>query len=87
MRDSYFSSDVHAIHQALSKGDRHSSSQIDELLNAIQANLAILLDDELSPERDWRNMVAKSLDALCLTMQTIGEPTPSVETLVEELVT
>ena len=87
MRDSYFASDIRAIHHALSEGDRQTSSHVDELLNVIQNNLEILLDDELSPERDWRNQVAKSLNALCLTMRTIGKPTPSVETLIGELVT
>ena len=87
MRESYFSSDVSAIHRALSEGERDAPNQINELLNAIQNNLAILLADELSPERDWRNEVARSLGVLCLAMRQIGKPTPSVETLVAELAT
>jgi len=85
MRESYFASDVRAVHQALSEGNRPSSTHIDELLNVIQENLEELLDDELSPERDWRIQVASSLDVLSKTMRRIGKPTPSVEILASEM--
>lgn len=85
MRESYFASDVCAIHRALSEGDRQTSTHINELLNVIQNNLEALLADELSQERDWRNQVASSLTALSTTMRTIGKPTPSVETLASEM--
>jgi len=85
MRESYFASDIRAIHQALSEGDRHRSTHINELLNVIQDNLRELLDDELSPEREWRSQVASSLEVLSKTMRKIGKPTPSVETLAAEM--
>ena len=85
MRESYFASDVSAIHRALAEGDRHSSTHVNELLNIIQDNLEELLADELSPERDWRKQVASSLTVLSQTMRGIGKPTPSVETLASEM--
>jgi hypothetical protein len=85
MRESYFASDVRAVHQALSEGNRQSSTHVNDLLDAIQDNLEALLADEYSPERDWRIRVASSLAALSQTMRTIGKPTPSVETLASEM--
>jgi len=85
MRESYFASDVKAILTALEAGNRQTSSQVDKLLDAIQENLQDQLADELAPEREWRCQVASSLEALCDVMRKVGKPTPSVETLAEEM--
>ena len=85
MRESYFASDVKAVLKALEEGDRQASTNVNRLLDMVQASLREHLADELAPEREWRQQVASSLVALCGVMRTIGKPTPSVEILAEEM--
>lgn len=84
MRESYFTSEVSAVLQALQEGSG-GADQLSEILQLIESKLYRLLEDDASPERDWRRQVAEPLNTLANVMRVSGKPLPSVEALAHEL--
>ena len=84
MRESYFTSEVSAVLDALRESSDHRD-QLVEILELIEAKLDRLLDDEQSPEREWRHNVAEPLRTFANVMRVTGSPVPSVEALASEL--
>ncbi len=84
MRDSYFADDIGAVVDALKQREA-KENQLDTMLKAIECQLVELLDDEITPEREWRQNVALPLGSLAMVMRDVGTPTRTVEYLAEEL--
>ncbi len=84
MRNSYFADDIGAIVDALQQREA-KENQLDTMLKAIECQLVELLDDEITPERQWRQNVALPLGSLAMVMRDVGTPTRTVECLAEEL--
>lgn len=84
MRDSYFTSDIDAVVNALQLRE-DKENQLDVMLKAIELQLVELLDDEVTPERQWRQNVALPLGSLAMVMRDVGTPTRTVEHLAAEL--
>ncbi len=84
MRESYFTSEVSAVVQALQEGNGQAD-QLAEILQLIESKLHRLLEDSASPERDWRRQVAEPLTTLANVMRVSGRPLPNVEALAHEL--
>ncbi len=84
MRDSRFADDIGAIVDALKQREA-KENQLDAMLKAIECQLVELLDDEVTPEPQWRQNVALPLDSLALVMRDVGTPTRTVEFLAAEL--
>ncbi len=84
MRDSYFADDIGAIVDALQQREA-KENQLDTMLKAIECQLVELLDDEITPERQWRQNVALPLGSLAMVMRDVGTPTRTVESLATEL--
>ena len=84
MRESYFTSEVSAVLQALRESTVRPN-ELGEILQLIESKLDRLLADDRSPERVWRNSVAEPLHTLANVMRVSGRPLPSVEALASEL--
>ena len=84
MRDSHFASDIDAVVNALQQRE-DKERQLDVTLKAIELQLVELLDDEVTPERQWRQSVALPLGSLAMVMRDVGTPTQTVEYLAAEL--
>ena len=84
MRDSYFSSDIGAIVDALKQREA-KENQLDTMLKAIEFQLVELLDDSDTPEREWRQNIALPLGSLAMVMRDVGTPTRTVESLAAQL--
>ena len=84
MRESYFADDIGAIVDALKQREAREN-QLDTMLKAIEFQLVELLDDEQTPEREWRQNVALPLGSLAMVMRDVGTPTRTVEYLAAEL--
>ena len=84
MRDSYFADQISAVLQGLREGDEGDRG-LTEVLTLIEKRLVTLLDDEMSPERQWRQQVAEPLSTLANVLRVTGRPVPSVEALASEL--
>ena len=84
MRESYFAADIGAIVDALKQREA-KENQLDTMLKAIEYQLVALLDDEDTPEREWRQNVALPLGSLAMVMRDVGTPTRTVEHLAAEL--
>lgn len=85
MRDSYFAPTVQAVLIALDESSGYQPQNVDALLRDIQSKLADQLEDERSPERDWRRGTARSLMCLADLLRGLGRPAPSVEVLVHDM--
>ena len=84
MRDSFFTPDIGAVVDALKQREAREN-QLDVMLKAIELQLVELLDDEQTPERQWRRNVALPLGSLAMVMRDVGTPTRTVEHLAAEL--
>lgn len=84
MRESYFAADIGAVVDALRQREDREN-QLDVMLKAIEWQLSELLEDEITPERQWRQSVALPLGSLAMVMRDVGTPTRSVEHLAAEL--
>ncbi len=84
MRESYFTSEVSAVLQALQESQERQDP-LGEILQLIETRLDGLLEDDQTPERQWRQTVAQPLHTFATVMRASGRPVPSVEALASEL--
>ncbi len=84
MRDSYFAPDIGAVVNVLQQREAREN-QLDGMLKAIEHELVELLDDETTPEPQWRQSIALPLGSLAMVMRDVGSPTRIVENLAAEL--
>ena len=85
MRDSYFAREVDIVLTAVKYSDDQSDLPTSEILSLVSNKLEQLLGDELMPEREWRQQVARPLDSLARLLRYRGKPVRRLEDLAHEL--
>lgn len=84
MRNSDFTPELDAIVDVLHQRE-FGDSRWDVMMKGIEDQLREMLDDEFTPEQEWRRSVAVPLGSLATIMRDVGTHAPRIESLAAQL--
>ena len=84
MRNSDFTLEIDAIVDVLQQRE-FGDNRWDVMMKGIGEQLRHMLDDEFTPEQEWRRGVAVPLGSLATIMRDVGTHAPRIESLAAQL--